>query len=1010
MLKKAYHWILIAIFFYSCQPALIIKGPKYDYAGMNEQTIEVHKKVEAFLFYGYQQQFSFKIHPSTRIENVNYSEDEKRIDVWLSEPFSTIAFREETVSEIYSELRKYLGEDYQNYSIQINTLDRPLKELIPNYYRSNVMNWDISRISTSDYRPESIIRRLDSYIPTLGLNNKNIALWHSHGWYYNDSEDRWMWQRARLFGTVEDLHPLSFTIPYLIPMLENSGANVFIPRERDTQIHEVIIDNDSENDVQKNYYNELVFTNDSRWLKGETPGFLYGPLPYPVNYNPFNKGSYVFTTSDTMQTSSVEWIPQIPEDGYYSVSISYSAHSQNADDALYTVIHTGDTTQFLVNQKIGGETWYFLGTFHFKKGYNPQTGKIILSNKSAIAGLRITADAVKIGGGMGVVERNGQTSGRPRFVEGARYWMQTSGFPDTLVYNLNEKDDYRDDYRSRGEWVNYLNGPPSGPTKNRNLGLNIPVDASLAFHTDAGKTNNDTTIGTLQIYSIPDMQQNKVFPGGISRLANRDLSDLMQSQIVNDIRSLFDPYWTRRMLWEAGYSESTRPNVPSTLLELHSHQNFSDMQFALDPRFRFHASRAIYKSLLRFITTQNNEHYIVQPLQVNHFSSEFDSSGNIILNWQPVEDILEPSAAAKNYKLYTSMDNNGFDNGVVVNDTFYTFINPKAGTIYSFKITALNDGGESFPSEILSVCFIENTNPTVMIINGFNRIAPPASLKAGDYTGFLFDEDNGVPDRYNYHFTGEQFNFDQLNNWHSDDRPGHGASYANMETQVVAGNTFNFPFVHGQAIKSAGFSFVSSSDEAIMNKKVNLNKYDIVDFILGEEKETGWQRSLFDSTRGTEFKTFPEKMKRAIRSYLSEGKSLFISGAYLGTDLFKERKYYPDRHFAHNILKFKWITDKAVKTGDVFTPVNSIIKFPDILTFNTNYSSKIYRVESPDAIGPINGSFTILRYAENHMSSAVAFSGEYKLINFGFPFETILDEENRNTVMQKILEFFNKQE
>lgn len=33
-------------------------------------------------------------------------------------------------------------------------------------------------------------------------------------------------------------------IPYLIPMLENAGANVFTPRERDTQKQEVIVDND----------------------------------------------------------------------------------------------------------------------------------------------------------------------------------------------------------------------------------------------------------------------------------------------------------------------------------------------------------------------------------------------------------------------------------------------------------------------------------------------------------------------------------------------------------------------------------------------------------------------------------------------------------------------------------------------------------------------------------------------------------------------------------------------
>ena len=37
---------------------------------------------------------------------------------------------------------------------------------------------------------------------------------------------------------------MAYTLPMLVPMLENAGANVFVPRERDWQVHEVIVDND----------------------------------------------------------------------------------------------------------------------------------------------------------------------------------------------------------------------------------------------------------------------------------------------------------------------------------------------------------------------------------------------------------------------------------------------------------------------------------------------------------------------------------------------------------------------------------------------------------------------------------------------------------------------------------------------------------------------------------------------------------------------------------------------
>ncbi len=61
--------------------------------------------------------------------------------------------------------------------------------------------------------------------------------------------------------------------------------------------------------------------------------------------------------------------------------------------------------------------------------------------------------------------------------------------PDTLVYNLNDnKNDYNDDYQSRAEYGNYLNGAPDGPNKDRDKkGLGIPMDLSLAFHTNAGE-------------------------------------------------------------------------------------------------------------------------------------------------------------------------------------------------------------------------------------------------------------------------------------------------------------------------------------------------------------------------------------------------------------------------------------------------------------------------------------------------------------------------------------------
>lgn len=773
---------------------------------------------------------------SAKIESINADRKKRVVEINLSKEFSYVPFRNETVEMLYNEFHDEFGSGYEDYKMQIKALGYPIEDLVPNYFRNGYAEYDQSRIPQSRLkRPDSVVRNISSKNNSLkGLAGRNILLWHSHGWYYNLKLERWEWQRPRLFQSVEDLIPMSFTLPYLIPMLENAGANVFVPRERDIQTNEVVVDNDSPtNPITKSRFIIQDGENLS-WLKGSEPAFGIGDPPYKENENPFLLGKSNFIYSSLFGDAKCEWIPDIPQTGEYAVYISYKHSKENVSDAHYTINHLGGETEFEVNQQIGGSTWIYLGKFKFKEGYNSQIGKVVLTNKSKEPGGTVSADAVRFGGGMGIVERNGTISGRPKFVEGARYWLQYAGMPDTLIYNLNgNENDYNDDYQSRAEYGNYLYGSPYGPNKNRNSkGLGIPIDLSLAFHTDAGISRSDTTIGTLSIYSLTSSDSQFVFPDGMSRLANRDLADLVQTQIVDDLRNKYDIVWTRRDLREARYSESVRPNFPSLLLELLSHQNFLDMKYVLDPRFRFDVSRSIYKGMLRFLSVQYNFDYAVQPLPVTHLSTEFDKKGNVILKWQPQTDPLEPNALPSKYIVYTRINDGGFDNGILVEDNTYIKEIEK-GRIYNFKVTAVNDGGESYPSEILSVCRMENGKNPIMIINGFDRIAPPAIVEDTSFIGFANFLDEGVPDKYDMNFTGAQYDYNPSSPFVSNDAPGHGASNADYETKIIVGNTFDFPYVHGLSIKNAGYSFVSSSDESVMDGLIDLKKYKMVDLILG---------------------------------------------------------------------------------------------------------------------------------------------------------------------------------
>jgi hypothetical protein len=966
------------------QPVIPFKSPAKK---MTEQF--VNEKINASYFNhltGYYKK------DSTRIDTLIVNVKSKTIELHLDPKFAYAPIRESTVDSLLGHFRNYLGESYQDFKISIHSDQKNINEYIPNYYRSRKKWYDKKRLPQSKpYQGEPLVKNLSKPTPQPPiLATTHLALWHSHGYYYEQKLDRWEWQRARLFQTVEDISTLSYMLKVLVPMLENAGANVMIPRERDWQTQEVIVDNNG------NLNNSIYRTNAT--VVKEEKGFAIGNPPY-VKENPFELGTYIEFKTDKEGEQQVEWIPNIPEEGYYPVYVSYHHSATNTDKATYTVHHTGGKTVYQVNQQMGGETWIYLGRFKFHQGMNEQTGKVVLTSQSKKRGQKITADAVRFGGGMGNISRNGMVSQKPRYQEAARYYLQYAGIPDTLVWKLSngKNDDYTDDYQSRGEWVNYLMGAPSGPKKAKNHpGLGIPIELSLALHTDAGVAHNDSVIGSLGIYSTK--VDSTSYPNGISKMASRDLTDLIQTQLVNDLRQKYDTSWTRRGMWDKPYSEAFRPNVPNMLLELFSHQNFMDVRFGQDPQFRFDASRAIYKGILKYLSFQNGFKFIVQPLPVSHFQVTLAPFNSAILQWKPVTDTLEETAVPEGYIIYQRMDDGDFNNGTFVKEPMIQIQNMEPGVIYSFKVTAWNKGGESFPSEILSACHTSGATDTILIINGFDRLATPGVIDDEKYAGFMNPVDEGVEYLMSLQTTGAQFEFHRDKNWLDDDSPGHGASGAEMEGKIIPGNSFDFTYIHGKAIQRARYAFTSTSDEAVADTLVQLADYPVVDFLAGEEKTTYLPK---DSIHGR-FQVFTKPFLLNLERFLKAGGNLLISGSYIGTDT----RIQNQDSMVGVLLKYKWRTDHASRLGNVYF-CDSVFRYStDGFQFNTQFHPTIYAAEAPDAIVPFDTtSATFMRYAENNMSAGVIYSGSYKVIALGFPFETILNSPHRDALMKTMLEF-----
>ena len=910
-----------------------------------------------------------------RMVGYQLDHQKKTLVITADEFFACQEFTPEITANIYKKIKGEIPKVYRDYQLMVMTNGMTIDELIPNRLSQNA---DKSRLwGDIDYDGEPWVKNISSPVKvTHGLQNRHISLWASHGRFYDQARGYWRWQRPNLFSTTEDLYTQTIVVPYLIPMLEKAGAIVFTPRERDWQKQEIIVDNDGS---KANY---IEVTKGDKWQTSKQPGFAFHTGTYTDGENPFVAGSarMVKTTSSKSRYSLATYQPYFQKAGRYAVYVSYQTLENSIPDALYTVWHKGERTQFHVNQQMGGGTWVYLGTFDFDAGYS-EFNRVTVSNQSSEKGI-VTTDAIRFGGGMGNIERDGLTSQLPRALEGARYWAQWAGMPYTVYSSKGGTNDYADDINVRSLTTNRLGGGSCYmPTIE---GLKVPIELSLAFHSDAGYAKDgEGLIGSLSICTT-NHHEGKL-NAGISRMASRDLADALLSNETLDLKHKYGQ-WNRRELFDRNYSETRLPEVPSAILEMLSHQNFPDMRYGQDPNFRFTLARSIYKTILRYVNDQHGRPFVVTPLAPDHFRIEL-KKGVACLSWDAVNDLQEPTAKPTGYVVYTAIGDADFDNGTYVRGKTEHEVELEPGLLYHFKVAAVNRGGESFTTEVLSACSMPNANKTVMIVNGFHRVSSPAIRNTPAEQGFDLDEDPGVTYGPTLGWSGRQINFDRKQMGVEDG--GLGNSGEELTGMLIAGNDFNYVMTHAKAIASAKqYNIVSCSSEAVEMGKVNLIGYDAVDLLLGLERHDGHSLKAY--------KTFTTHMQDALKRYTTHGGALLVSGAYVGTDMTQDA----DRQFLQNVLKSTW-------GGRSQTKDNKVKGLGTEMTYWKALNEEHYAATSADILQPVKPAFTAMQYADGY-GAAIAYRSNCRLFVMGFPFECIEGEHKQASVMRGILNYLLK--
>ena len=775
-----------------------------------------------------------------------------------------------------------------------------------------------------------------------GLDGRHLSIWASHGRVYNPAQGNWKWQRVNLFGTNEDLFSQTFVIPYIIPMLENAGAVVWTPRERDWQNIETVVDNDQTLPGYK---------EQGKWMKSSEPGFGMPADVIQESDAPFIKGTARWSKVRRKKASSIAtYSPYLPMPGRYAVYVSYQTLQNSIPDAHYTVVHKGVKTHFTVNQTMGGSTWVYLGTFDF--GCDDDN-YVTVDNVSKMKGV-VTTDAVRFGGGMGNVERGGSVSGLPRCLEGARYNAQWSGAPYNVYSSRQGTDDYADDINVRPMMTNWLaGGSMFAPEKE---GKGVPLEMSLAVHSDAGYHMDRSIVGTLGICTT-DFNDCRLSDGE-SRMISYDFVEQMLSQINKDITYKYGR-WNTRGIWDKNYAETRIPGIPAAILEMFSHENLADMLLGHDPNFKFTLSRSVYKSVVRYLAAKHNRKAVIQPLAPHRFRVLVDSYGRAVLSWEETVDSLETSAKPDSYIVYTASGDGDFDNGTVVRER-KTTVNLVADKVFRFKVAAANSGGQSLPSEELA-CVWHPGGRQLLVVNGFHRLAGPA-VKYNDMglaTGFDMAEDPGL-------------SYGRTACWTS-------------QLPFLAGNDFNYTTEHVRAIATMKkFSVASCSSECIGMGDVILSKYRLLDLILGNERNDGYSLKRYPSI---------SPMMRSELRYFNG--ALLVSGSYVGSD----NQAPADSTFLAEVLYTDYVRKYKDQSDSAQVVTGMGVDFDVYRALNADH----YASTSSDVLQPLGTAFPAMLYADG--STAAIACKERRSFVMGFPLECIRTEEQRGLCMRSVLKF-----
>jgi hypothetical protein len=644
--------------------------------------------------------------------------------------------------------------------------------------------------------------------PHGGLSGKIVYTHGGHGiTAANEGDGKWTFQRGEGHNMIEDLGNID-QMALLVDYLFRAGATVVPLRPVGRQVNEVVLDND-----------DAGVTFDGSWTDSHASVFFGSAGDVPCRE----------AGTSQKETAHARYKPNIPAAGFYPVYAWTPANKNAATDQLYRVSHAGGITEVTVNHRRVCNGPVYLGTYYFESGMN---GYVDVSNRSSDAGSIVVADMIRFGNGMGDIDRGGGKSGLSRQDEAGLYWVQwhvdrSQGIPTTAYRETNV--DRQATISLSPRYAAFMNQEADGRLQDR---------VFVSFHSNAG--GGQKARGTLGLFN-GNNDKTTATPNQLllaKSLAKKVNDDLIaqNGQFEHEWKDRHDNVTLDRDDIEFGEINNHYINdeFDATIVEVAFHDNKEDAELLRDPKVRDAIARATYHGLIDYFgaVDGNKTPATAAPAAVTGVYAESNEAGSVTISWLPTAANSYSGDPATSYRVYASTDGYGFDGGMEVTGKDMPSValsgyDPKIP--HFFKVVAVNEGGESPPSEVVAA--LPSGGPKqVLIVNGFDRLDRDLNPKQP------FGKPGNTVDRV---------------------RPRD----SNSRDYVVQAASA----IHAAAPDT---HIASTSNEAVANGAVKLGDYKAVVWILGEES--------------TPDHMFGADEQEKVEPFIAGGGNLFVSGSDIG--------------------------------------------------------------------------------------------------------------------------------